>query len=110
MNFLKKIIFSTKSDLEKNNRLIEEEINTLKMLLENANNRIVEFEKTQEKILEKIETIENKVEDYFLLLEKKIDDDNEKVEKIADAVNIYLFKDLLEKYNLELNKIIQQKV
>jgi len=80
------------------------------MLLENANNRIVEFEKTQEKILEKIETIENKVEDYFLLLEKKIDDDNEKVEKIADAVNIYLFKDLLEKYNLELNKIIQQKV
>lgn len=97
MNFFKKIIFSTKSDIENNNNLLANELLELKETLKNINSKINLIEIYNKKLLERIDSIEN-----------KIDIDNEKVEKIADAVNIYLFKDLIEKYNMELNQIIQQ--
>lgn len=97
MNFLKKFIFSTKADAEKNNNLLLNELLTVKEMLKNIDNRINIIESSNKKLLKRIDSIEN-----------KIDIDNEKVEKIADAVNIYLFKDLIEKYNIELNQIIQQ--
>ena len=98
MNFLKKFIFSTKADAEKNNNLLINELLTVKVMLKNIDNRINIIESSNKNLLKRIDSIEN-----------KIDIDNEKVEKIADAGNIYLFKHLIEKYNNELNQIIQQR-